>query len=77
MGPLEPGAAAQPHELGVVIEVVATSQEVANTVLRLARSASLHMGYEGRLANAGNLAFPYSPAESFPLPSCTNSACIT
>lgn len=67
MGPLEPrlrdGDAPLPYELGLVIEVVAPSQEVADTVCALARSATLHQGYEGRLANAGNLAFPYSPAE--------------
>jgi hypothetical protein len=43
--------------------VAAPSQEIADTVCALARSATLHQGYEGRLANAGNLAFPYSPAE--------------
>ncbi len=63
MGVLEPGPPAEPHELGIVIEVVAASQETADTVCALARSATLHQGYEGRLANAGNLAFPYSPAE--------------
>ena len=74
MGPLEPHRRAGghgepgargplPYELGVVIEVVAPSQEIADTVCALARSATLHQGYEGRLANAGNLAFPYSPAE--------------
>jgi hypothetical protein len=47
----------------VVIEVVASSQELADTICALARSASLHMGYEGRLANGGNFAFPFSPAE--------------
>lgn len=71
MGPLEPALrdadAPLPYELGLVIEVVAPSQEVADTVCALARSATLHQGYEGRLANAGNLAFPYSPAE-FPAP---------
>jgi hypothetical protein len=73
MGPLEPELRAgeresgrvgqQPYELGIVIEVIAPTQEVADTVCALARSAALHQGYEGRLANAGNLAFPYSPAE--------------
>jgi hypothetical protein len=67
MGPLEPRPPIQSYELGVVIEVVALSQEIADTVCALARSATLHMGYVGRLANAGNLAFPYSPAE-FPAP---------
>ena len=67
MGQLEPYHGPPPHELGLVFEVVATTQETANTVCALARSASLHMEYEGRIATSGNLAFPYSPAE-FPAP---------
>lgn len=67
MGPLEPYDGPPPHELGLVIEVVAESQDAADTVCALARSATLHLGYEGRMATAGNLAFPYSPAE-FPAP---------
>jgi hypothetical protein len=67
MGDLEPYGGLPSHELGLVIEVVADSQQIADTVCALARSATLHLGYEGRLATAGNLAFPYSPAE-FPAP---------
>jgi hypothetical protein len=63
MGPLEPHPASNPQELGVVIEVVAPTQDIADTVCALVRSATLHMGYQGRLATGGNLAFPYSPAE--------------
>lgn len=39
------------------------SQEVANTICSFARSTMLHYGYEGRIATAGNLAFPYSPSD--------------
>ena len=67
MGELEPYHGPPPHELGLVIEVVARDQETADTVCALARSATLHLGYDGRIATAGNLAFPYSPAE-FPAP---------
>lgn len=67
MGELEPYDGPPPHELGLVIEVVADTQEIANTICALTRSASLHIGYEGRIATSGNLAFPYSPAE-FPAP---------
>lgn len=63
MGALEPHVGPPPHELGLVIEAVGADQETANTVCALARSATLHMGFEGRIATAGNLAFPYSPAE--------------
>jgi hypothetical protein len=67
MGSLEPRPVQDPQELTVLIEVVAVSQEIADTVCALARSAMLHIGYSGRIATAGNLAFPYSPAE-FPAP---------
>ncbi|MEC5423395.1 acyclic terpene utilization AtuA family protein [Virgibacillus sp. C22-A2] len=54
-------------EIGLIIEIVAKTQELANTISALARSAMLHTGYESRKANAGNLAFLYTPAE-FPGP---------
>lgn len=63
MGELEPYQGPPPHEVGLVIEVVAETQEIANTICALTRSASLHIGYAGRIATSGNLAFPYSPAE--------------
>lgn len=67
MGALEPSPGPTGHEAAVLIDVTAGSPEDAATVAALARSASLHMGYEGRKATAGNLAFPFSPAE-FPAP---------
>lgn len=66
MGDLEPVKEFHGHELGLVIQVVARTQDLANAVCALARSASLHCSYEGRLANAGNLAFPFSPSD-FPV----------
>lgn len=58
-----------PKEIGLVIEVVSPNQDIANTVCALARSGILHMGFTGRRANSGNLAFLYTPAE-FPGPPC-------
>jgi len=49
--------------LGIVIETVAKTQEIANTICSFARSTMLHYGYEGRISTAGNLAFPYSPSD--------------
>jgi hypothetical protein len=63
MGALEPTPVLPDHELGIVIEAVAASQELANTVCSFARSTMLHYGYKGRIATAGNLAFPYSPSD--------------
>ncbi|MGI6147809.1 MAG: DUF1446 domain-containing protein [Firmicutes bacterium] len=62
MGDLEP-TPNPGHELGIVIECVAESQEVANTICGFARSTLLHHGYPGRKSTAGNLAFPYSPSD--------------
>ncbi|GAB6157503.1 acyclic terpene utilization AtuA family protein [Desulfotomaculum varum] len=63
MGNLEPKPAGNPHELGIIIEAVAETQDLANTICSFARSTMLHYGYPGRLATAGNLAFPYSPSD--------------
>jgi len=63
MGDLEPVKEIKSHELGIVIEAVADSQEKADTVCSFARSTMLHYGYEGRISTAGNLAFPYSPSD--------------
>jgi len=62
MGELEP-APSPAHELGIVIECVAPSQDVADTICGIARSTLLHYGYPGRKSTAGNLAFPYSPSD--------------
>ena len=58
-----------PKEVGLVIEVLSPNQDTANTVCALCRSGILHMGFTGRRANSGNLAFLYTPAE-FPAPPC-------
>ena len=64
MGALEPlRNSHSSHELGIIIEAVAATQELANTICSTARSTMLHYGYEGRRATAGNLAFPYSPSD--------------
>ena len=49
--------------LGVIIDVVGKTQEIADTVCALARSRMLHCDYEGRKTTAGNLAFPFSPSD--------------
>ncbi|HPT83623.1 MAG TPA: acyclic terpene utilization AtuA family protein [Limnochordia bacterium] len=62
MGALEPQP--QPgHELGLVMEAVAPTQDVADTICSFFRSTLLHFGYPGRKSTAGNLAFPYSPSD--------------
>lgn len=51
-------------ELMIIIEAVAPTQEQASTICGFARSTMLHFGYEGRIATAGNLAFPFSPSDA-------------
>lgn len=63
MGSLEPKKEINGHELGIVIEAVAPDQAAADTICSFARSTMLHYGYSGRIATAGNLAFPYSPSD--------------
>lgn len=63
MGSLEPERSAPVHELGIVIEAVADTQDAADTICSFARSTMLHFGYPGRVSTAGNLAFPYSPSD--------------
>ncbi len=51
------------HDCGVILDVVASTQQIADTVLALARARMLHFDYDGRKCTAGNLAFPYSPSD--------------
>lgn len=62
MGDLEPEASL-PHEVGLVIDVLAPTQEMADAVCATTRSTLLHYGYEGRKSTAGNLAFPFAPSD--------------
>lgn len=50
-------------EVGLLIEALAPTQQLADTVLSLARSTALHQSFPGRKATAGNLAFPFSPSD--------------
>lgn len=62
MGPLEP----QPnpaHELGILGEVVAETQELSHTIANNVRTSCLHMPYKGQVATTGNFASPLSPQE--------------
>tara|TARA_R110001599_G_scaffold353459_1_gene592385 strand:+ start:83316 stop:84668 length:1353 start_codon:yes stop_codon:yes gene_type:complete len=63
MGDREPQRKKLSHELGIVIDTVCPNPEAADTLCSLTRSTLLHFGYEGRIATAGNLAFPFSPSD--------------
>jgi len=57
------GAPPPAGDWGLILDTVADSQELADTVCALARSRLLHADYPGRKTTAGNLAFPYSPSD--------------
>jgi hypothetical protein len=63
MGPSEPVVQTQAHELGIIVEVVAATQDVANSVLSIARVVVPKVDYPGRLCKSGNMAFPFSPSD--------------
>ena len=52
-----------PSEVGVVIEAIAPTQKLADTVISMARSTALHQSFDGRKSTAGNFAFPFSPSD--------------
>lgn len=51
------------HELGLVIDVVASTQELAHAACHQMSGAMLHYHYPGIVNPSGNLAFPYSPSD--------------
>ncbi|KAL4894305.1 CoA-transferase family III domain-containing protein [Aspergillus ambiguus] len=63
MGPIEPTPVAG-HDLGVLGEVVAPSQELSYTIANNARASILHMPYKNQVATTGNFASPLSPHET-------------
>ncbi|MCY3877432.1 MAG: acyclic terpene utilization AtuA family protein [Rhodobacteraceae bacterium] len=58
---LEPVAGADPHEIGILINVVANDQDLASAVAMYVRGTLQHASYPGIIATAGNLAYPFSP----------------
>lgn len=62
MGQLEPTPLSA-HEIGVLGEVSAPTQEMASSIAGFARTMCLHCSYEGQIATAGNFASPLTPLE--------------
>jgi len=63
MGQAEPSAEI-PHEIGILGEVTAPTQALANAICTSARIGVLHLNYPGQMATAGNLALPLSPMDN-------------
>ncbi len=64
MGPLEPKRHEIPHEIGLMGEVTAATQDQANAICSQARIIVLHLPYPGQLATGGNFAIPLNPPEN-------------
>jgi hypothetical protein len=63
LGHREPQADQMPHEIGLMLDVVAESEQLAAAVLAKARYIAMHTEFEGRLCTAGNVAMPFSPSD--------------
>jgi hypothetical protein len=64
MGATEPEIDRIPHEIGLLGEVTAPTQELANAICSSVRINVLHMPYSGQVATAGNFAIPLNPPET-------------
>ena len=64
MGAQEPMRYVVPHEVGLLGEITAATQDLANAICSAARITVLHMPYPGQLATAGNFAIPLNPPEN-------------
>ncbi len=64
MGELETNKNNNIHELGLVIDVVAPTQDLAHAICHIAAGKLLHQPYEGIKNNAGSLSFLYSPSDT-------------
>ncbi|MNP38119.1 hypothetical protein D3C76_1316100 [compost metagenome] len=64
MGEREPLRQQTPHEVGILGEVTAPTQALANAICSTARIAMLHMPYPGQMATGGNFAIPLNPPEN-------------
>ena len=63
MGSREPVKELSTHELGIIIEAVAPTQDMANEIVGIARQGAKNGHYEGKLCDEGCITFPYSPSD--------------
>lgn len=61
MGDLEPDTHLKSHEIGLMIDVVAPTQELATGIAMFTRGTLQHASYPGIVTTAGNMAYPFSP----------------
>jgi hypothetical protein len=58
----EPNRAHPPHEVGLIVDVVADSQDLATAIASRAGPTGSRFDYTGRLGGGGNFAYPFSPS---------------
>lgn len=64
MGGLEPRRLqSASHELGLLMDVTASTQELAHAACHFLSGHLLHVAWPGQMNTSGNLAFPYSPSD--------------
>jgi hypothetical protein len=57
------GVPPSPHEVFILGECLSPNPDRAMQVMRTTKQYLLHLGFEGRMSTAGNLAFPFTPPE--------------
>ena len=63
MGAREPIKDTSPHELGILVDVLADDEDTSKAIMAKARYALLHTDFPGRKCISGNLAIPFSPSD--------------
>ena len=63
VSPAEPTPKVTGHEVGVVLDVVGETQEIADEVCAYARASLQHYYYKDILATGANIAFPVAPSD--------------
>jgi hypothetical protein len=63
MGPREPVQDFNGHEIGLLVDVLASDADTSKAIMAKARYALLHTDFPGRKCISGNLAIPFSPSD--------------
>ncbi|MFD9663575.1 acyclic terpene utilization AtuA family protein [Rhodococcus sp. NPDC059968] len=61
LGDLEPHRSRIPHEVGLVVDVIAQTQDIATALATRAGPAGSKATFNDRLGGGGNFAYPFSP----------------
>lgn len=62
MGPLEPVNGITSHELGIIMEVIAETAEMAHEICYFGKYGMVWCNYPGRSTISGNVAYAFSPS---------------